>query len=332
MASKYQEEERQRQVKLLTETSIFNNDRGGGYFIGREREFMLLEGVNNFYQPIATNAQDFFAANNISWWQGIKPTGHILSSQMACLNHLFAIKDDQSSVLAILNGVRDEFVEVLPIPCDTKPQSYISFEVISGEDYLNEKQSTRGSQCTSVDAFIYARHKNGELWLIPTEWKYTEHYANQDKSTEDRPGIENKGLNGKGSERLSRYSQLINNSVQLKTLPEYKGSVYFQEPFYQLMRQTLWAEQVIQHKNSPEELLKTVNYLHIHVIPNANKDLLDRQYRVSGKGMEKSWRDCLKDQSKYVIVDPQKLMQPIVDIHPELIAYLNIRYWSAKEQ
>lgn len=327
MASKYQEQERQRQIKLLTETSIFNNDLGGGYFRGCNREFMLMNGVNNFYQPIATNAQNFFAANNISWWQGSKPTGHILSSQMACLNHLFAIKDDKNSVLAILNGVRDEFVEVLPIPCDTNPQSYISFEVISGEDYLNEKQSTRGSQCTSVDAFIYARHKSGELWLIPIEWKYTEHYANQDKSTEDRPGIENKGLNGKGDERLGRYSQLINDSEQLNSLSEYKGSVYFQEPFYQLMRQTLWAEQVIRHENSPKEYLKAVNYLHIHVIPDANKDLLDRQYRVSGKGMKESWSGCLKDQSKYVIIDPQKLMPPIADIHPDLIAYLKVRYY-----
>ncbi|MEG1400999.1 hypothetical protein [Bacteroides sp.] len=328
MASKYQEQERQRQIKLLTETSVFNNDRGGGCFRGCDREFMLLNGVNNFYPPIAMDAQYFFAENNISWWQGSKPTGHILSSQMACLNHLFAVKDDKSVVLAILNSVRNEFIEVLPIPYDKKPQSYISFEVVSGEDYLNEKQSTRGSQCTSVDAFIYARHKTGELWLIPIEWKYTEYYTNQDKSTEDRPGAEN--INGKGNERLGRYSELINDSEQLRTLPEYKGSIYFQEPFYQLMRQTLWAEQIIRHKDSPKELLKADNYLHIHVVPSRNEDLLHRKYRVSGNGMEYSWRDCLRDQTKYVIIDPLELMKSITDIYPSLIAYLKIRYWNTK--
>lgn len=327
MASRYQEQERQRQIKLLSETSVFNNDKGGGYFRRIKREFMLLNGVNNFYPPIAMDAQCFFVENNISWWQGRKPTGHILSSQMACLNHLFAIKDDKSAVLAILNGVRDEFVEVLPIPCDKKTQSYISFEVISGEDYLNEKQSTRGSQCTSVDAFIYARHKSGELWLTPIEWKYTEYYTNQDKSTEDRSGTENRGLNGKGNKRLCRYSELINDSKQLKTLPEYKGSVYFQEPFYQLMRQTLWAEQIIRHKDSPKEHLKADNYLHVHVVPGRNENLLHRKYRVSGNGMEHSWRDCLLDQTKYAIVPPQELMKPITDIYPELIAYLKTRYW-----
>lgn len=29
----------------------------------------------------------------------------------------------------------------------------------------------------------------------------------------------------------------------------YRNSIYFQEPYYQLMRQTLWAEQVIDNKH-----------------------------------------------------------------------------------
>lgn len=57
-------------------------------------------------------------------------TGHILSSQMACLNHLFALRKNPDAVLAVLNGVRNEFTEVLPITSD-KDNGYIAFEVVS---------------------------------------------------------------------------------------------------------------------------------------------------------------------------------------------------------
>jgi len=47
------------------------------------------------------------------------------------------------------------------------------------------------------------------------------------------------------------------------------------------------------------------NYMHIHVIPSDNKDLLAKKYSVSGMGMEETWRSMLSEQSKYTIVDPQ---------------------------
>ena len=311
-----------RQEDLINNSDIFNGDKGNGYFMGKPRHFVLKDGMNNLYEPIRNNVLRYFKDNDISWWGGDNPSGHTLSSQIACLNHLFAIMGDKEAVLAMLNGVRDEFKEVLSVQCDAAPQ-YIGFEVVSEEDPLNEKTSTRGSNCTSVDAFIYAKHKDDSIWLIPIEWKYTEHYANLDKSNEDRQG-EEKGSNGKGQERVRRYSALTDASLQLKSLDSYYGSIYYQEPFYQLMRQTLWAENVVKLK---EEKLKADNYMHIHVIPSANKDLLDKKYSVSGMGMEDTWRSMLNDQSKYIIVDPQKLLEPIKDKYPELVSYLKKRYW-----
>ena len=169
-------------------------------------------------------------------------------------------------------------------------------------------------------------HKgDGKRWLIPIEWKYTEHYDNKDKSNEDRKK-EEKGSNGSGQKRVSSYSGLTDASTQLKSLENYFGSTYYQEPFYQLMRQTLWAENVIKHSNV--ELLKAHNYLHIHVIPSGNKALLDKKYKVSGgKGMEETWRSMLTDQSKYIIVAPKTLFAPIADRYPHLASYLEKRYW-----
>ena len=80
----------------------------------------------------------------------------------------------KEKVLAMLNGVRDEFAKVLEVECDFPPHQYIGFEVVSKNDFLNEGTSTRGSNCTSVDALIRAEHKDGSIWLIPIEWKYTE--------------------------------------------------------------------------------------------------------------------------------------------------------------
>ena len=320
--SRYKNSQYIRQEDLINNSDIFSEDKGNGYFMGKPRHFVLKDGMNNLYEPIRNDVIRYFKDNKISWWGGDKPSGHTLSSQIACLNHLFAIMGDKEAVLAMLNGVRDEFKEVLSVQCDAAPQ-YIGFEVVSEKDPLNEKTSTRGSNCTSVDAFIYAKHKDDSIWLIPIEWKYTEHYANLDKSNEDRQG-EEKGSNGKGQERVRRYSALTDASLQLKGLDSYYGSIYYQEPFYQLMRQTLWAENVVKLK---EEKLKADNYMHIHVIPSANKDLLDKKYSVSGMGMEDTWRSMLNDQSKYIIVDPQKLLEPIKDKYPELVSYLKKRYW-----
>ena len=322
--SRYKKSQYIRQEDLVNNSDIFNGDKGNGYFMGKPRHFVLKDGMNNLYEPIRNDVLRYFKDNDISWWGGDKPSGHTLSSQIACLNHLFAIMNDHDAVLTMLNGVRNEFEKVLPVGCDVNPK-YIGFEVVSKKDHLNENTSTRGSNCTSVDAFVYARHKgDGKLWLIPIEWKYTEHYANLDKSNEDRHG-EEKGSNGKGQERVRRYSALTDASLQLKSLDSYYGSIYYQEPFYQLMRQTLWAENIVKHKHV--ETLKADDYMHIHVIPSDNKDLLAKKYSVSGMGMEETWRSMLSDQSKYIIVDPQELLEPIKDKYPELVSYLRKRYW-----
>ncbi len=320
----YKDKECNRQQELINTTTIFDNIEGGGRFMGKQRPFVLKDGNYNLYEPIRKDALKYFKDNKIGWWGGFRPSGHVLSSQIACLNHLFALRHDADAVLKILNNVRNEFTEVLPVTSDTD-LGYIAFEVVSKGDHLHEGTPTRGSNCTSIDAFIYARHKSGKLWLIPIEWKYTEHYNNQDKSNEDREG-EAKGSNGKGQERMSRYNSLITASPQLKSLDNYGGSLYYYEPFYQLMRQTLWAENIIANPNTEE--LKASDYLHIHVIPAENDELLLKKYKVSADTMENSWREMLTDQSKYVIVDPKELLSPVSDKYPQLTEYLSTRYWN----
>jgi len=315
MKSNYQEAQRSRSVKL------FYGAQGGQYFMTKDREFVLKEGLKNLFEPIRTDAITYFRNNKVSWWGGIKPTGHILSSQIACINHLFQIRNDKSAVLGILNTISKDFIEVLEIETDKFNSGYIQFESVSDFDHLNEGTPTRGNLCTSVDALIFALHRDGTKWLIPIEWKFTEYYNNQNKSIE---GYRKDPENCKGEVRKKRYTNLINQSKQLKGEDH---STYYFEPFYQLMRQTLWAEQMIVHNDV--ETIKADNFLHVHVIPRGNKDLLSKRYKCSGLDMESTWKSKLKDQSMYVIIDPKDLMAGINKAkYGELTNYLSLRYWN----
>ena len=158
----------------------------------------------------------------------------------------------------------------------------------------------------------------GTKMLVPIEWKYTEgNEYNIDKS----------GTEGSGKERLRRYSQLIDSSCQLVTIPNgYLHTIYFVEPFYQLMRQTLWAEQVIAHKE--QELIKADDFIHVHVMPKENEQLLYRKYKYSERGLEDTWRSQISNQKKYKWATPEEIAHLISQSskYAELVEYLNVRY------
>lgn len=322
MSSKYQEAQRQRGISLIKNNSpVFYGAKGGRMFRGKPRDFFLTDFRNNLFAPVREEVIKYFKQNKVAWWGGKNPTSHILSSQIACVNHLYALRIDKEAVLALLKVVSEDFIDVLPIDSDKYFPGYIQFEAVSDNDYLNEGKPTRGNNCTSVDALIYALHKDGTKWLIPIEWKYTEHYFNTNKATE---GFKKDPVNCKGEVRKQRYSELINDSAQLKSDDHF---CYYFEPFYQLMRQTLWAEQMV--KNKARETLKADNFLHLHIIPEDNANLLHKKYKCSGKDMETTWRQYLHDTSKYKILAPENFLERIDRIkYQELISYLTIRYWN----
>ncbi|MEL1135042.1 hypothetical protein AAC978_07640 [Desulfitobacterium sp. THU1] len=303
----YKNEQKKRGEKLI-QGGFFGDNAGHGKFRRIPRPFVLKDGKNNLYPDVRDDVLDYFKQNNIVWWGGKSPTGHVLSSQIACLNHLFPIRQDKVAVLNLLKSITDDFIDVFPI-AENMP-GYIQFEAVGGvTNYLNEGTNTRGSNCTSVDALIYALHKNGKRFLIPIEWKYVEAYGNEDKSLED-----------KGKKRKSRYDQLINRSQYLNNKTQ---SCCWYEPFYQLMRQTLWAEQIIINQVKG---LEADDYLHLHVIPDHNTQLLNKTYPYSGKGMEETWRQCLTIPDKYKIISPKQLWSKQNASTP-LFQYIQQRYW-----
>lgn len=176
----YKSKQRARGEQLI-QSGFFDTDMGWSIFRKKLYSFVLQDGRNNLHPDIRTDALSYFLQNKIVWWPGsYGPTGHVLSSQIACLNHLFPIRQNKDQVLNLLQSVTDDFIEVFPI-AENIP-GYIQFEAVGGDvNFLNEGKNTRGSQCTSVDAFVYALHRNGKRFLIPIEWKYVEAYDNGDK-------------------------------------------------------------------------------------------------------------------------------------------------------
>lgn len=249
---------------------------------------------------------DYFKKYHIKWWGAAaenKPSGILLSSQIHCLNHLFALRKDKDAVLAIVNHATGMvFDEVLPSSFDNDG-GYIAFEFAYKNDELlgeNDKGARRGVLCTSIDAMIDAR-KGEEKWLIPIEWKYTENYEKKDKTNDTR---------------LYRYEAKIVNSKRLKT-PEngVAHSIYFQEPSYELMRQTLLCEQIVGHGYAK-------NFFHINIIPTKNTELR--------KAVETEFMPMLTKEAKFKMLDPQALLSPLKgnDKYKDLLTYLETRYWK----
>lgn len=325
--SKFYESEKKRQIALLDNQEIVSDAKGGGKFRNHTYDHILEDGNKNLHPSIKDFAIQYFSENGIAWWNGASPTGNLLSSQVACLNHLMPIRNDEEIILNILNHLQSKvkFTKVYPIVIDKNP-TFIGFEMVSKIDHLNEGFPNRGTNCTSIDAFIFAEDENSQRWLIPIEWKYTENYSlgkSADKSTEDRDDAP-KGNHEKGLERQKRYNKLISSSKQLKIRDNYEGSVYYFEPFYQLMRQTLWAEQMIQHKD--EEDIKADNFLHIHVVPKNNTPLLGNKY-WGKKTMKETWSEMLVEPDKYLLIDPKDFLTPIKEKYPEIWSYLQMRYF-----
>ena len=319
----YRELQIKRNKKLIKD-GFFNGDKGNGLYKGEIKYYVLQDYKNNFYPPVVEEVIEYFENNNIKWWnENIsvnKPTANTLSSQIACLNHLFFIRRSKFLSLYILNFITNKnFIDVLPLENDSYNRAYISFEVASDKDHLNEITTNRGELNTSIDAIFLAEDENNKKCMVVIEWKYIEVHPTEDASIK----IENR-VHKKCEERLNRYSSLITNSKQLKyKYSNYKSTVYFHGELYQFTRQTLWAEQMIENKDT--ESIKADDFLHLAVIPNKNKSMLSSAYKISNMNLEDTWRNVLNDNSKFMIIDNKKIIEAL-EILLQLIECDDISY------
>ncbi len=300
----YREDERKRVIEIRDE--LFR-DPGGGFYSNIEREFVLQNPTLNLWAGIREDVIKYFERNHIAWWMGDEknePTGHLLSSQVACLNHLYFLRQREDVATALLRGVSTKIDQAV-----TVDGGYVEFEAIGNKNYLNERSHTRGANSTSVDAIMVGRKNDGSNILVLIEWKYTEEYREENEYIPERYNIYNKLLEEK--------------DCPIKT--DDFESLYY-EPFYQLMRQTLLGWKMVQAGE-----YQCDEYIHVHVIPEGNTELRDRVTSpgLNGSIMSEAWKSVLKDPFRYMVMTPEEFLRPALgcpDTH-SIAGYLEKRYW-----
>ena len=301
----YKEDQRRKIVGLRDK--IFN-DPGNGIYQGRQRDFVLLNPTLNLWEGIRQDAIDYFKKNEIMWWPGQPeiPTGHLLSSQVSCVNHLFFVRNNKDMATQILSAIDSGVDEACIVD-----NGYVEFEFIGERQYIKERAFTRGANCTSVDAVMIGLKADGTRKMFLIEWKYVESYSIQDKYKEARSVLYD-GL------ILAKDSPYKHN-IDLRTF-------YF-EPFYQLMRQTLLADQCV--KNADHNVS---SYMHLHIVPESNIDLKNNitSPNLKGTDIHDAWKSLLKDSANFKAITPENFLEPIVKLieTKTIIAYLKNRYWD----
>ncbi|MBR3578416.1 MAG: hypothetical protein IKN98_06515 [Bacteroidales bacterium] len=335
--------ERERQLRLLQNEhlnqTIFSGASGNGWMCVDIKKLKKKEwrqyphilqhpdSLKNLYEGIRKEVMSYFKEYDIAWWREDDdryfPTGNLLSSQIHCLNHLFKLRRDPYAVLSIIKNVCPNVVRVLPSPIDDHEysskksnniiKSYISFEfTYNNVDLLKERTCKRGKDCTSIDAFVYAVDKEDNHVLIAIEWKYTEVYAKFiDKEIYKKVVYVVK----------KRYLDKITTNDSHLTSWE---KSYYLEPFYELARQSLLMEQIINKKPFPADY-----YQHIVVCPTDNKEM---------RADAKTFKDSLSEYGKklFHIIDPKDFLAPVYSLkdkkgrmkYADLLTYLETRYWK----
>ncbi len=246
-----------------------------GIYKKKPRPFCLADGYSaeNLHESIRDDAIVYFEDRGIPWHEGFSdgdgnkktlPSNHLCCSQSMCVNCLAPMVRDPGLLKNVFRVFLPELLEPLPFqadrPLENGKQPILSFEYIGTKNHLGETNwGTRGANCTSVDFAFMFRRNDGLIQLVLGEWKYTEEYRGR-KLPEP---------NKINSTRLRVYRQAFEHwKSNQPNLPPYE--VFFVEPFYQLMRQTLLAQKMEREKELQADVV-----VHIHISPQANREFAE---------------------------------------------------------
>jgi restriction endonuclease-like protein len=175
---------------------------------------------------------------------------------------------------ASLRGLDDRFLEPLEVD-----EGFVAYEWIGADNYLGEPgRRVRGANVTSLDALMRASCNDGTVVLIAIEWKYTE-----------SPDPRQKLLSDSGTNRVDVYRPLLERD----DCPIHQGPAerLFYELYYQLMRQTLLAWQMVEHAE-----FDGADWVHLQVVPSGNAAVRGRTGAapdLEGATSEEAWRSAL---------------------------------------
>ena len=334
---KFRDREKQRYLEI--KPILFSAQaQSYGNYNDKPRSFCLADDCasENIFADFRTAAIRYFDARKITWHDGLEkariPSNHLCCSQSCCVNFFFQMANDRALLEDVLRIFYPDLVEALPIYCDDPlPDGsfpYVAFEWIGSLDFLQESKRkdakrTRGKNFTSADFVFRFRRADGRVQLVLGEWKYTEEYGVSDKGIPARKANYIRAFNRRGG----AFAELGDDFY----------SALFYEPFYQLMRLQLMAQEMESGEFGLEMDAEVVSVLHIS--PNVNSEFRNRttspylKRRFKGQGPIEIWED-LDLAGRFLSIGVEDLMDAIVECdsaETRWTEYLTTRYSWPRE-
>jgi hypothetical protein len=253
----------------------------------------------NLAPSVRGDVVEYFKMREIVWHQH---ANHALSSQVCCLNFLAPLTHDPQRLSRLVGeALAIPAPEMLPVEIGPKNRPwFIGFEWIGG-NYLNEAgvsdRRTRGANATSADALVRFRYEGRQESLL-IEWKYTETYG---------APIAPAG----NPTRIAQYEKLafapegpIEGGLGV-TLTD-----FFYEPFYQLIRQQMLANQMQKAREDGSERVRV-----LHISPAANtalKSVTAPALRCFGDDAFSAFSHVLVRPEDFVARSTETLLGPLL--------------------
>jgi hypothetical protein len=309
--------------KLTTKT-LPRGAKKPGLYRSRMYPFCLpLEYAGyNLFQEIRDDVLSTFNRHAIIWHSSALPglpSNHLCSSQVFAVNMLFPFIDKPAILADALVPFFPDIERMLPV----EDGRYIAFEWIGDINYLNEEPKIgdtrkRGAGNTSIDAMMMYETAAREKVMLLVEVKYSESY-----------GVSYKRFRSDGTDRIENYGGFFyseTSPVDTDAAGNLEDFLY--EPFYQLLRQTLLAAQVME-AGEPEAGRVQV----VHLTVTKNRDLLavtSPGFRPLGRTTYEVWNRVLKAPDSFTLIPAESFLRnPALEEHRELepwMLYMKERY------
>ena len=151
---RFKEVEKRRLAVFMAQTDYLTAEaKMDGQYAGRPRPFCLPveHAEENLFSGLREAALAYFAEERIGWHQGsqatkgqvAKPSNHLCSSQVCCVNFLFAFADKPEALAALLRPIFPTIKGMVPME---QPGQFVSHEWIGERNYLGEKTARNGKR------------------------------------------------------------------------------------------------------------------------------------------------------------------------------------------
>jgi hypothetical protein len=327
---KFLEGEKPKQAQFKASSPYFSDTaRSEGIYNGTPRSFCLpIESAEqNLVPEIRESALLHFAEHSIKWHNGKngKPSNHLCSSQVCCVNFLFPFADKPNELAQVFSLIYPEIKKMLPV----ENGLYVSFEWIGEKNYLGEKvsrngQRTRGALFTSADSIVLFERKDKKRQVVLIEWKYTESYGGNFLKYADS-----------GTDRTEIYRHLFEKAdcpINKDILPSFDSLFY--EPFYQFMRQQFLANEMEKAHEMGADVVSL-----LHIAPAHNDDfrkITSPELEKLGESATSIWKKLVKTEGRFISASTEKLFGNLSEAQlPEIkswVEYVHARYKWVREQ